>query len=582
MIATSVKYRGHRCFTKDFVGFETIKPVNVIIGKNNTGKSHLLDFAESLCGESAQNKTSGWECQCEGVLKEDDLHRVFGQSAIPWTQPLHGHPWKDYGALLVGATVSWDVDSTGTVKVTKLPQAVTLHNRGETVTRVYEERISAILKNAKPPLSGRRFRRLVADRDIQPESATLDRSLSSNGGGATNLIRRFEHSTSTEVDAGIIEGKVLHALNEIFQSDGHFNKLEVKHHDEKQTEERDTRWELFLAEEKKNLVPLSASGSGLKTVILVLLNLLVVPHSEKRAPKDYVFAFEELENNLHPALLRRLFQYLEQFARANETTFFLTTHSSVALDVFGLSEHAQIIRVTQENGSAKAERITAHFDQQAVISELGAKPSDLLQANGILWVEGPSDRIYLTRWIELLCDGELREGRDYQCAFYGGALLARMQFTSPEEADIELANLLRLNHNIIVVCDSDRTAKTGKGSILKNRVQRIEEEVLMIPRAHIWITHAKEIENYIPGPVLIKALSVDAVPDPDQFERFFPPESARKRQTSFVQKHLKRKTIDKVELALKASPHMTKELLAKRFDWADQLRSIVEKIRSWN
>src|ERR1017187_7950097 len=60
----------------------------------------------------------------------------------------------------------------------------------------------------------------------------------------------------------------------------------------------------------------------------------------------------------------------------------------------------------------------------AVISELGAKPSDLLQANGIIWVEGPSDCIYLNRWLDLFTEGRLQEGRDYQCAFYGGSLLA--------------------------------------------------------------------------------------------------------------------------------------------------------------
>ena len=103
-------------------------------------------------------------------------------------------------------------------------------------------------------------------------------------------------------------------------------------------------------------------------------------------------------------------------------TVFLTTHSSTALDVFGMSKESQIIHVTHDGEAAKAFRITAHFDQLSVVSELGAKPSDLLQANGVVWVEGPSDRIYLNRWIELYSDGELTEGRDYQCAYYGGSI----------------------------------------------------------------------------------------------------------------------------------------------------------------
>ena len=104
----------------------------------------------------------------------------------------------------------------------------------------------------------------------------------------------------------------------------------------------------------------------------------------------------------------------------------------------------------------------------------------MLQANGLIWVEGPSDRIYLNRWIELYSDGRLREGRDYQCVFYGGALLAQVQFSSPEDEAAKLANLFQINHNLVVVCDGDRTAKGSDN--LKPRVERIREEVEKIGR----------------------------------------------------------------------------------------------------
>lgn len=49
MIADSIFFSGHRCFKKDWAGFDSIKPINVIIGRNNSGKSHLLDLADALC-----------------------------------------------------------------------------------------------------------------------------------------------------------------------------------------------------------------------------------------------------------------------------------------------------------------------------------------------------------------------------------------------------------------------------------------------------------------------------------------------------------------------------------------------------
>ena len=226
--------------------------------------------------------------------------------------------------------------------------------------------------------------------------------------------------------------------------------------------------------------------------------------------------------------------------------------------------------------------MSAYFDHLGVISELGAKPSDLLQANGIIWVEGPSDCIYLNRWLDLFSGGNLQEGRDYQCAFYGGSLLARTQFKSPEDAEAELVNLFRVNPNIVVICDGDRTAGAGEGSRIKDRVRRINTEVKQIPGAHIWVTEAKEIENYVPGSVLGKVLKIEGVPDPGQYDVFFPSQDPPKKEASFVESHLKCKTVDKMELAVQAVPHMTKNEMEKRFDLADQIGTIIKQIRGWN
>ena len=240
------------------------------------------------------------------------------------------------------------------------------------------------------------------------------------------------------------------------------------------------------------------------------------------------------------------------------------------MDFFGISKNAQIIHVLHDGESARTTTVSAHFDRLGVVSELGAKPSDLLQANGIVWVEGPSDRIYLNSWIDLYSKGRFQEGRDYQCAFYGGSLLARIQFNSPEEAEEaenDLVNLLWVNPNIIVVCDGDQTAKD---SDIKNRVRRIQEEIKEIPDAHIWITSAKEIENYIPGSVLEEALNRSGLRDPGQYENFFPRKKACTK--SYIEANLKKRNVDKMDLARLSVPHMTNDIMADRFDWKEQMK----------
>ena len=321
---------------------------------------------------------------------------------------------------------------------------------------------------------------------------------------------------------------------------------------------------------------LGRSGSGLKTVLLVLLNLLVVPEVEEKTKSEFVFGFEELENNLHPAILRRLFRYLEEYSLSNDCPIFLTTHSSVAVDFFGASENAQIVHVTHDGEAARTATVSAHFDQLRVIAELGARPSDLLQANGVVWLEGPSDRVYLNRWIELFTGGDLREGRDYQCAFFGGSLLAKNQVKAAEDADPNLANLFEINSNIIVVCDSDRSsAKAG----LKDRVRRIKQEVSETPNGHIWITRTREIENYLPGQVLAETLGKGGLPDPEQWENFYP---RQRVDSSYWEPEVGRSSVDKVDLAVACTPHMTKEAMTERFDWQARMTEIVDCIRGWS
>ena len=431
MKADSIYFKGHSCFKKDWAGLDTIKPINVIIGRNNSGKSHLLDLVGALCDGKLFDR--GWDYRCRGVLDEDSLKRVFSENTSAGA--LGGNHWHDHGRYFVNTEMTWEVIENEVSNV-KFPDdfdigwgLITYNRRhlfSEHSVDARRSNIYEILSNVTHRLNGMSLRRLLADRDIKTEPPAIRLALGPDGQGATNIIRRF--IISEKLPREVIQEELLTALNSIFGSDGQFSEIEVQVHDETQEETIKDHWEVYLGEATKGLIPLSKSGSGLKTVFLVLLNLLVVPKIEEKDKSLFTFAFEELENNLHPALLRRLFQYLDNYAVKEKATIFLTTHSSVALDFFGVSDNAQVIRVLHDGESAHTETVSTHSNLIKIISELGARPSDLLQANGLIWVEGPSDRIYLNRWIELYTDGRLREGRDYQCVFYGGALLARVEF----------------------------------------------------------------------------------------------------------------------------------------------------------
>ena len=68
MIVDSIYFKGHTCFRNEWSGFDVIKPINVIIGRNNSGKSHLLDLVEVMCSGDFNN--SGWQFQYGGSIDE--------------------------------------------------------------------------------------------------------------------------------------------------------------------------------------------------------------------------------------------------------------------------------------------------------------------------------------------------------------------------------------------------------------------------------------------------------------------------------------------------------------------------------
>ena len=234
---------------------------------------------------------------------------------------------------------------------------------------------------------------------------------------------------------------LLTKLNEIMGNDANFTEIITQ---QVEYNKDDIRWEVFLREEGKGRIALSKSGSGLKTILMVLVYTILIPNIEKKDINEYIFLFEELENNLHPSLERRLLRYIEEIAQKGSTVF-LTTHSNTLLDSFQNSDNVQMYHVVKEDNSIKLKVLSDILGKKGCLDDLGIKASDILQSNGIIWVEGPSDRIYINKWIELWSNGKLKEGMNYQCVFYGGRLLSNTTF-DVENVD-NLINLMNVNKN---------------------------------------------------------------------------------------------------------------------------------------
>ena len=153
-----------------------------------------------------------------------------------------------------------------------------------------------------------------------------------------------------------------------------------------------------------------------------------------------------------------------------------------------------------------------------MLNDLDVRASDILQCNCIVWVEGPSDRIYVNEWIKLWSDDSLVEGLHYQCVIYGGKLLAHFSASTSDE--IEEIQILRTNRNCIMIIDSDKSSDQDQLNDTKMRMAAEIESA----NGYLWITDGKEIEKYLPMEAL-NALAADIEIDqqrtPGKYENYF-------------------------------------------------------------
>lgn len=415
------------------------------------------------------------------------------------------------------------------------------------------------------PFGEKHFFRLDSNRNIFPESLPMYEfysEIDKNGNGITTMIGDFLNKSGR--DHSLVQKNLLNDLNHILQPD--------KIDDIFCRAKNGNLWEIYLRDHDKGDIPLSESGSGLKTIISILCYLHLLPVAKNIKLENCIFAFEEVENNLHPATLRRLLRFIEERSLRHGFIVFLTTHSSVEIDYFATKQHAQIIHVQSgETGSIATECLGYHAHTQ-VLDDLGLRASDILQTNYVIWVEGPSDRIYLNRWIELWSEGELCEGLHYQCIFYGGALLSHYSADAP--SDDPLIDILNVCRNAAIVMDSD---KLKQDSPLKERVQKILDETSdHRSRVYSWVTHGKEIENYIAVEAVCNAFNKDVrLRNPKRFENFYKYFAKNVViPNSYEQK--------KVDFAKKVAPCMTLECQQSVSDLDDNMKKLCSAIRRAN
>lgn len=254
-------------------------------------------------------------------------------------------------------------------------------------------------------------------------------------------------------------------------------------------------------------LPIYHLGDGLQQVIILTYQAFITKKETN------AFFIEEPELHMHAGMLRQLMNF---YLNETDHYYFFTTHSNHLLDMADESDQVIIQKFVKKPKTNEPKKFSFEIHRcdrdRDLLASLGVKPSSVYLANCTIWVEGITDRLYITKYMEkylndlkksTIQEEQQRHSKhqrfmpNYHYAFieYAGSNLTHWNFSDNSINPIEDKGLSAKSvvSDILLIADGDIKSK-------KSRVNALYKD---LKENQTFILNCKETENTLPKDSII-------------------------------------------------------------------------------